>query len=290
MQRLVFVILGVIFAGAIAYSVMQSGKAPPPEHGGTTADRLSERQRSRLVERPMDLVERGELAAGQQQFEREYAAMLERKGEQSITLGDMLIAFGVGLWREEHEAEAVPYLRRAVDAYRKAVGPDDPEIALALNSVADAVYNDWDKPAGPPPEALEAMRETLRIRRASLGPKNAETAVTYVRLGRLNGHPAMTKGDPGRIEAAAAQARHGLDLLPDTLNLDPEDIAVARRTVAEIYARNGRGRETIEAVQAYRTGAHALTPGDIEALGDMLAAAGDREGAKALKTRFGDDD
>lgn len=289
MQRLVFVILGVIFAGAIAYSVMQSGKAPPPEHGGTTADRISERQRARLVERPMELVERGELAAGQKEFEREYAAMLAKKGEQSITLGDMLTAFGVGLWREDHEAEAVPYFRRAVAAYRKAVGPDDPEVALALNSMADSIY-DWDEPTAPPPEVMEAMRETLRIRRASLGPKNAETAVTYVRLGRLNGHPEVAKGDPARVEAAAAQARHGLELLPQTPNLDPSDIGAARRAVAEIYARNGRTQETLAAVEAYRKGNHALTPIDIKNLEGMLAAAGDPAGAKELKARFGRQD
>ena len=212
MQRLVFVILGLIFAGVVGFSIAESRKAPPPEHGGETKDRLSEAQRQRLTERPMDLVERGDLAAGRAQFERD-DAMLARKGERSITVGDMLTAFGVGLWREEHQAEAVSYFRRAVAAYRKALDPDDPELALALHTLADSIYDNPRTPRAdaPPPEVLEAMREALRIRRASLGPKNAETAVTYVRLGRLYGHPALTQGDTTRIEAAARQVNGEID-------------------------------------------------------------------------------
>jgi hypothetical protein len=291
MQRLVFVILGVIFAGAIAYSVLESRKAPPPEHGGTTNERLSDVEMERLAERPMDLVERGDLAGGKRQFELEFASILKRKGERSLTPGDMLTAFGLGLRREEHDTEAIPYFRRAVAAYRTAVGPNDPELALALHTLADSIYDNPRDPqtAPPPDEVMAAMNEALRIRRASLGPNNAETAITYVRLGRLNGHPALTAGDEVRVDAAARQARYGLELLPNCPNLDPVDISIARRTVVEIYARNGRTREVIEALPAYMRGEQALNHGNVVDFSEMLKAAGDPEGAAEVRRRFGND-
>jgi len=280
MQRLVFVILGLIFAGTIAFSVAESRKAPPPEHGGTTEDRLSEVEERRLVERPMALVNRGDVAGGQRQFEREYTAMAERKGQRSITLGDMLTSFGVGLWMEDYHAEAVPYFRRAVAAYRISA-PDEPDLALALNTLADAVYIDDDLP--PPTEALAAMREALKIRRATLGPHNAETAVSYVRVGKLNGHPVNTEGVEARVEAAAQQVRHGISLLPHCPNADPADLSVAYVTLAKVYARNGRTRQTIAVIEAGRDRYHN---GNIQELTDLLAAGGDPKGAVEFKNRF----
>lgn len=291
MLRLAFAFVAVVLVGAFAWNAVESRKAPPPEHGGQTSERLSDVQLGRLVERPMDLVEHGDLAEAQRQFEREYAAILARKGERSLSPGDMLTAFGLGLLREEHDAEAVPYFRRAVAAYRRAVGPNDPELALALHTLADAIYGQPRDPQAepPPPEALDAMEEALRIRRASLGPHDAETAATYVRLGRLYGHPALTGGDAARVEAAARQARYGLELLPKCPNLDPVDIHLARRTVIEIYARNGRTREVIAALPAYMRGDQALNHGNVVDFETMLREAGDPAGAAEVRRRFGND-
>lgn len=280
MQRLVFVILGLILAGTIAFSVVDSRKGPPAAHGGQTSDRLTDAMKRRLVERPMTFVKRGDLAGGQRQFEVEYATMLERKGERSITPGDMLTAFGVGLWVEDHQVEAVPYFRRAVAAYRIST-PDSPDVALALNTVADAVYTDDNAP--PPAEALAAMREALKIRRATLGLHDGETAVTYVRLGKLNGHPVNTEGVEARVEAAAQQVRYGISLLPHCPNADPADLSVAYVTLAKIYARNGHTRQTIAVIEAARDRYHN---GHIQELTDLLAAGGDPEGAVAFKDRF----
>jgi hypothetical protein len=73
MRRFVFLLVGLVLAGAIAVTVMDFGKPPPPEHGGTTGDRLSSEQMARMVAGPMKLVAKKDLAGGARLFEAELA-------------------------------------------------------------------------------------------------------------------------------------------------------------------------------------------------------------------------
>jgi hypothetical protein len=123
-----------------------------------------------------------------------------------------------------------------VDAYR-AAAPGSPELALALNSYADALVA--DSPDNPSPEVLPLLREALQLRLKTLGRNNAETAVTYARLGKVEGLPVFSGRDPARIAAAADKIRTAIRLLPDTPNADPGDLQDARLQLALVYARNG---------------------------------------------------
>ena len=75
------------------------------------------------------------------------------------------------------------YLRQAIPHYRKAFGPEHPEVAVALHSFADA---DVGLNKGRlTPEAEGALEAALRSRRATRGPDNRETRATEKRLARL---------------------------------------------------------------------------------------------------------
>ena len=56
MRQFIFLLVGLVLAGAIAVTAMDWGKAPPPEHGGETADRLSMTDMEHMVAGPMKLV------------------------------------------------------------------------------------------------------------------------------------------------------------------------------------------------------------------------------------------
>ena len=222
----------------------------PASQGGETKDRLDDATMQVLVGRPMAWVTKGDLARGEREFASLLARIERRRGPHSLDVADALSAFGVLLYRADHEKQAMVYLRRAVEAYRAALGPDDPEVAVALHDYVNVVLN--MAPDEEPPGLIEEIEEALRIRRHALGLDNAETAVTYVLLGRVRGFRANTARDPVRIEEAASLIRTGIDLLPRTPNADETDLATAYFRLAELFARNGRGQEAETAVAIYR--------------------------------------
>lgn len=280
LQRIVFVLVGLVLAGAIGVAVFDSTRAPPPERGGRTADRLSQRAMARMVETPMERVAAGRMDQARKAFEADLAKA-EAKG--GLRPGDMLTAFAMRLAYAEREREAVPYFERAVAAYRKAA-PGSPELAVALLNYAWGLSKASDVA---PAAADSALAEALRIREARLGRGNAETAEAYVRLGELKGRPSRTSGDPARIEAAAELVRTGLRLYPGAVNVGPNDLDTARYALAEIYARNGRTEETFRAAADYVAGAPQYRRSTLRGLADALEEAGDAAAAAQLRAEYG---
>lgn len=159
--------------------------APPPE----TKDRLTSEAMEQMVAGPMAVVRKDGLASGRARFEQLLAAKEARYGRDSVQVADLITAFGVELYLDEMTTEdpaelqaSRDYLRDAIPRYRKAFGPNSPEVAVALHSFADADISLHGKRLTP--EAEAALREALRIRRAALGPDDRETRATEDRLAR----------------------------------------------------------------------------------------------------------
>ena len=244
-----------------------------------------------LVAKPMASVAKGDVPRGERDFAALLTSIETKHGPRSLEAADALTAFGVQLYLAEHYDLAQAYFRRAVEAYRAARGPDDPEVAVALHDYINVVLN--RAPDEEPPGLIAEIEEALRIRRHALGLDNAETAVTYVLLGRVKGFRANTAGDPVRIEEAAGLIRFGIDLLPRTPNADPTDLASAYFRLAELFARNGRGQEAETATNIYMNLEVAEDEGApscaerLERLTSLIRTHDDAARAEALKVRFG---
>jgi hypothetical protein len=169
------------------------------KHLAETKDRLTPQAMEQMVKEPMMVARNRGLASGQAVFEHQLAADKARYGPDSVQVADLLTAFGVELNSEGFEDDnqeatevSLHYLREAIPHYRKAFGPDHPEVAVALHSFADA---DRALHGGRlTPEAEAALKEALRIRRAALGPDNPETrateiALAHARMDLLSGPP-----------------------------------------------------------------------------------------------------
>lgn len=170
--------------------------------------------------------------------------MRARHGANSVQAADLLTAFGVGLYILGMDRAAISYLEAAIPAYRAAFGGAHPEVAVALNTYADAqsqLHPDN------PPEGIDALREEAhRIQSAASGPRSLHALATLRYLAVLKGHPSRTWGDPARIEAAAALFRQLISLSPDEANPEHLSARYARTALARMYAQNRMANEARE--------------------------------------------
>ncbi|HEY1607264.1 MAG TPA: tetratricopeptide repeat protein [Allosphingosinicella sp.] len=184
MQRLAF---------AAGLALVAAALAGCQKHIPETKDRLTPMAMEQMVEEPIAAVRNQGLASGQAKFEQLLVADEQRYGRDSVQVADLLTAFGVELYslgfENDNQADSqasLNYLREAIPHYRKAFGPEHPEVAVALHSFADADIN--LNGGRLTPQAEGALEEALRIRRAALGPDNPETRATEARLARARKH------------------------------------------------------------------------------------------------------
>jgi|GEM_PF-2148717 len=262
-----------------------------------TKDRLSEARMAELVAGPMALVRNGSGDAAERAFEDIVQAAARRHGNGSVDVADRLTAFGVLLYTEglrspddELRRRSLPYLQRAVQAYRAAFGPSHPEVALALNSYAD-VHTALN-PDDPPPAAEAALEEAYNIRVSSLGHANHETLSSLLRLAELRSLPSRTRGDPAKIAAAAAMFRGGiLHLRSGSGQSRDERPATWYFGLARLYARHRQLSNALgiveEAERDLQGDAHcvALVTAAME-FAELLADEGYEEQAQALRMRY----
>jgi len=199
----------------------------------------------------LSIVQSRGLAAGKADFERRLAAARARHGAQSVEVADLLTSFGVGLYNiasstddRQLKAESIHYLEAAIAAYRAAFGDAHPEVALALNSYADAQIA--LNRENPPPSAETALEEAYRIRLRALGPTNFETLANLRYLAMLRSRASWTRGEPARIEAAAALFLELIARSP--AHAQPEYISApaGRVALALMYAQNRMPTEARE--------------------------------------------
>ncbi len=281
MRQLIFLLVGLVLAGAIAVTVMDSGKAPPPEHGGRTSDRIGPKQQARMVAGPMALVEKKDMAGAAKAFEADLVRAQAKGGRHAA---DLLAAYGDQLRNVDREAQAVPYLRRAVAAYRVA-DPGGPDLALSLTDYAYALV-DLNRD-NPPPEALAGLREALQIRERVLGRRNAETAISYARLGEWEGSPAVTHRDPAKVAAAAGLIRTAIELLPHTPNAKDNDLRFAYEELTYVYAWNGDVEGTFKAAKDFAAAHPTYAPGALSQVAEIFEKAGDAATGRRLREQFG---
>jgi hypothetical protein len=182
----------------------------PQAEAPVTNDRLSPESMDALVAGPMAALRKSGLAAAQKAFDALLADAVNKHGKGSVEEADLLTAFGVALdiegidrGDEKLERAALPYIERAIPAYRAAFGPRHPEVALALNSYATLLHNFHDKALDPAAEA--ALVEAISIRTEKLGPDNPETKTAEAELAELR-NPQADDALQALANASAAVA------------------------------------------------------------------------------------
>lgn len=214
---------GLIAAIAVAMTVAVSfGAAPAPAASQTVADhqdpmagRWSGDALAEAVSRPIAIVESGDMARGEQAFER----LLAEVGDDPEERCRLLTAFGISLMNLfDSDADPVKYMRRAVDEARRAFPAESRMLAMALADYAIVELETRDE--GASAEAEAALVEALGIRSRLLGPWHIETLVASTTLGKIRGAPARTAGSPAKVIEAA---RYFAPLLRAQPLDDPED-------------------------------------------------------------------
>jgi hypothetical protein len=188
--------LVLLFAGAM---VLQGW---PRE----TKDRFPPEAMAWMVAGPMSAVREHGLARGDAAFERLLAGEKARDVSNRVRIADLYMAYGVTLYTEWTEKDDPVLLkasrdriRASIPLYRAAFGSTHPEVALALNSFADV---DLELNGDHSLEAEPALREALRIRRATLGAANAETLATEARLESIRGRGIGARSRDSNSERA----------------------------------------------------------------------------------------
>ncbi|MFN3945004.1 MAG: tetratricopeptide repeat protein [Allosphingosinicella sp.] len=212
MKRLAALLLMLAALG----SCWELGPERPPE----TKDRLPPEMMERLVAEPIAAVRAHGIDAGRADFARLLSAEEARSGAASVEAADLHMSFGIGLFllrtEEELDGRALllasrDYVHASIDLYRAAFGPGHPEVAVALHSFADIEAEIHGQRLTPAAEA--ALREAVRIRRATLGARHAETRGAVRRLASLrNSEP---DDSAGRAPDEAGTAVADLEAQPE---------------------------------------------------------------------------
>lgn len=248
-------------------------QAEPPPHqlqAGQppyTSSRLTNERMERLVAQPLRLIESGRIEEARQAFRRQLAGVAKRHGANSVAVADHLVSFGMMVFEQGEEPSVrrlgIDYLRRGAAAYTAALGRQQPEVALTLSDVGNA----WLvlDPANPAAEADRVLEESWRIRNATLGPRNVETASALGGLARLRGLPSRTAGDLGRIEASAALFHEAIrDFGTSRVVPGLFGSITAWADLARMYLDNGMPKEAAKAAIAAQADYRTKFPGDAE--------------------------
>lgn len=172
-----------------------------------TKDRISSEAMVKLVAQPLNSLRSGDLAKAEAELE---ALLKSRDGPSPaarLAYADTLSAFGTSLWSEnsvesDYGERGLTYLKRAIEAYEALYGRGHPETLLAITDYADAAWHlDEDAPSQ---ETLALTAEVHRRSVTALGAINVETVSRLYMLADMKGRPAVTQGDPARIDASAA--------------------------------------------------------------------------------------
>jgi hypothetical protein len=285
---------------AIASGIAAAAQAPASDPVADTIpyeeNRLDMERMDALVARPIAQVEEGDVAGGVRTFEAMLAAARAARGADSVEVADLLMAFAahlhaLGMSSEESELlrMAVDYAGRSVPVYRAAFGAGHPEVAIALNSLADVHRRPNEK--DPPQAAEDALAEAYRIRISALGATHKETLATRLYLAEVRGAPARLERDPALLDRVAADLEETARLAADS---DPETAAeipaAAQLRRALLFARGGRTTEARQAFLAAEVAIPATDEFDMclrmsraaEEIADVLAAAGQSDKAAGV--------
>ncbi|HEY0012720.1 MAG TPA: hypothetical protein VGB79_07685 [Allosphingosinicella sp.] len=246
-----------------------------PEVERTDYDRLLA-----LIRGPVGLLDRGDLAGAEAAFAAQLARHAGRTGRAAIGYSDRLMAMGLALYIRdgstprpaEMRRRSLDYFRRAVQASRTAFGPDDPEVALAIGTLAEAAL---EVAPDDPPAGLETLlADAHRIFAAAYGSNDIAPARMLLHRAQVLGAPSRTRGDPAAVAAAAELFRQTIpvfrvaDEVEYNSGLFPGELGIAR-----MYVQHGRIAEAVALVE--------------EAAARNKREAGERDGRCGFESRLG---
>lgn len=273
---------------AMALDILaKSGSGRPPQPGvatqasiGGEPNRLPDERQRELIAKALDRIEANDIPGAIREFDLELAAIDKAAGPRSLQAADLTASFAVQLYTAHHLGDAIPYFRQTLTAYGQAQGPDHPEVAVSEQDLSQMLVE--AQPDDPPAEAVSLLEDAYRIRAQSLGMEHAETTVNLSLLGKLQGHPSLTHGDPAKVEAAADRIRLAIRLLEKCQNKMAWDLPDARYRLAEIYARNDEVVPALRAFDAFLKAGHGEYGGAVERMANLLATHHHEAAAKAV--------
>ena len=136
------------------------------------------------------------------------------------------------IWRQLYHsmgdyAKAEPLYQRALKIREKALGPDHPDTATALNNLARLYYSMGDYAKAEP-----LYQRALKIEEKALGPDHPDTATALNNLAELY----RSMGDYAKAEPLYQRA---LKIKEKALGPDHPDTATALNNLAELYYSMG---------------------------------------------------
>ncbi|MEM9163112.1 MAG: tetratricopeptide repeat protein, partial [Cyanobacteria bacterium P01_F01_bin.4] len=157
------------------------------------------------------------------------------QAEREVAAANALNAQVLALYEQGRYGEALPLAQQALEQWRRLLGNEHPQVAIALNNVAE-MY----RTTGNPIAAEPLYQEALAIQAATLPAGAAETAVTlnnlgliYIQQGRYSDAEAIYQ----RVNAAYADGPPSVLQGRGYLNL------------GELYRQQGRFDEAVTALQ-----------------------------------------
>lgn len=154
--------------------------------------------------------------------------ILERKGGDQILLSTALTNFGSMLSDLGRYDEADPLLRRALAISETTTGPEHPDTALSLKTLARNNILQGKRTEG---RAL--MERYLRIMERTLGPDNPTTAAALVEVANLY-------ADDRRFADAEAMHKRAIAIMVKSAGSDNVQTAQAKGGLAMLYLRMQR--------------------------------------------------
>jgi tetratricopeptide (TPR) repeat protein len=137
----------------------------------------------------------GRLEPAQALLEEALAGFVAADGAEAKHVGRAHANLATVLVARREHARAAEHFNRALAVYRRTLRPDDPEVLVLQNNLADLHYEQGDART-----ALGLLAEVVTAQRAQRSP---EAAVTLENMGVLH----LALGDPPAAVAVLAEAR-----------------------------------------------------------------------------------
>ena len=203
-------------------------------------------------------------------------AALRRAGNEPLDEARLRNALGGVYAAQARYEEARPSYERALALRTRALGPDDPLVALSLDNLGK-VLQDQGKYA----EARRYHEQALAVWQKALGSEHPAAGSALYELGNL----AMREG---RYDDALGLHQRALVLREKALGPEHELIGESLAAIGTVYMQSGayaQSRPYYQRALAMREKTlgpeHPAVASSLNDLGNALEATGDRDGAQA---------
>lgn len=223
------------------YPVRTAPRPPEPTHERpeykATSSRVSLDQIDALVGPAITAMENNEVAKGLCLYEASLRDRAAAHGAESLEVADTIVYFGAEQSRLNHQARAIGYFEEGLVRYRKLFGAGSPEVALVHMDLArnriDA-YGD-----GQLDKALADAQAGYDLMLKAKGAANPETAFALSLVAGIKGRPALTGGDPAKIQEANALFATSVRTYLQA-PFDPRDVAFLYFPWVKMLVQNGQ--------------------------------------------------